>query len=106
MPGKHTKLFKRIFHGDFRPADGMDYSRAYKRWMKENYEAHQRFRKTLKKGQLEAFGELEEMDIELSGRAQEENYIAGMKALWDGTRLKILAKGREKQQQSWLWKHR
>ncbi len=46
MPGKHTKLFKRIFHGDFRPADGMDYSRAYKRWMKENYEAHQRFRKT------------------------------------------------------------
>ena len=24
--------------------------------------------------------ELEEMDIELSGRAQEENYIAGMKA--------------------------
>ena len=49
MPGKHTKLFKRIFHGDFRPADGMDYSRAYKRWMKENYEAHQRFRKTLKK---------------------------------------------------------
>ena len=80
MPGKHTKLFKRIFHGDFRPADGMDYSRAYKRWMKENYEAHQRFRKTLKKGQLEAFDELEEMDIELSGRAQEENYIAGMKA--------------------------
>lgn len=49
MPGKHTKLFKSIFHGDFRPADRMDYSRAYKRWMKENYEAHQRFRKTLKK---------------------------------------------------------
>ena len=88
MPGKHTKLFKRIFHGDFRPADGMDYSRAYKRWMKENYEAHQRFRKTLKKGQLEAFDELEEMDIELSGRAQEENYIAGMKA---GSQLMVEA---------------
>ena len=80
MPGKHTKLFKSIFHGDFRPADRMNYSRAYKRWMNENYEAHQRFRKLLKKGQLEAFDELEEMDIELSGRAQEENYIAGMKA--------------------------
>ena len=36
----------------------------------------------------------------------EEWDCARLRALWDGTRLKILVKGREKQQQSWLWKHR
>lgn len=77
---KHAKLLKRIFHGDFRPADHLGYSKAYKRQMYENCKVHQRFRRMLKKNQLKAFDELEEMDIELSGMSQEETYIAGMKA--------------------------
>lgn len=74
------KLLHRIFHGDFRPADGIRYSESYNRRMHENFQAHQTFRDSLQEEQREAFDGLMEMDIELSGQAQEDNYIAGMKS--------------------------
>ena len=63
------RLLHSIFHGEFRPADGIKY-----------FVAHQIFRESLQEEQRDAFDGLMEMDIELSGQAQEENYIAGMKS--------------------------
>lgn len=83
-------MFKRIFHGSFRPADTMKYSSSYIRFMHENYNVHQEFRNMLQGEEKEVFDQLEEMDIELSALAQEENYIAGMKA---GIRLMLEAIG-------------
>lgn len=74
------RLLHSIFHGEFRPADGIKYSKSYNRRMHENFVAHQIFRESLQEEQRDAFDGLMEMDIELSGQAQEENYIAGMKS--------------------------
>lgn len=73
------ELFKSIYHGDFRPADGIRYSDAYDSELRGNFAAHQKFRETLQEEQRMAFDELRENDMALSGRCLEENYILGMK---------------------------
>lgn len=49
---------------------------------------------------------IERIEEPMRGSWAAEWDCARLRALWDGTRLKILVKGREKQQQSWLWKYR
>ena len=72
-------LLHRIFHGDFCPADGIEYSEAYKKQKRETFFAYQAFYETLDREQKERLEEFLELDTELSGMAQEEHYIEGTK---------------------------